>query len=153
MRGSRRCRAPPAARARAPWRAARPPPPCRRGIPTSRRRPCRPGAAPGGSCRRRVRERPLRPRSLLLAVPARPVPRELVGDAAAARAPLQGPLQGFLFLEAAHAEILQPLADDLEVLALVEGIEGHPQAEALGQRDLLLDRLARMDFLADVPGL
>ena len=46
----------------------------------------------------------------------------------------------------ADAEEAQPLRDDREVLVLAEGIEAHPQAEALGQRDLLLDDLARMDF-------
>jgi hypothetical protein len=34
------------------------------------------------------------------------------------------------------------VGDDGEVLVLVEGVEGDPQAEALGERDLLLDRLA-----------
>jgi hypothetical protein len=34
--------------------------------------------------------------------------------------------------------------DDIEVVVLAERIEGQPQPEALGQRDLFLDRLARM---------
>ena len=38
----------------------------------------------------------------------------------------------------------QPLRDDREVLLLAEAVEADPQAEALGQRDLLLHRLARM---------
>ena len=35
-------------------------------------------------------------------------------------------------------------ADDVEIIVLLERIERHPQAEALGQRDLFLDRFARM---------
>ena len=88
---------------------------------------------------------------------AGPVPRELVGDAAAARAALQRPLQRFLarrlrFLRRA-AKRLQPVRHDLQVLVLVERIERHPQAEALRQGNLLLHRLAGMDLVADVLGL
>ena len=45
------------------------------------------------------------------------------------------------------------MRDDVEVLVLVEGIERDPQPEALGERNFLLDRLAGMDFIADVLGL
>ena len=38
----------------------------------------------------------------------------------------------------------QPLRRDRQVLVLAERVEAHPQAEALGQRDLLLHHLARM---------
>src|SRR5207237_6112069 len=89
--------------------------------------------------------------SLLPGMAAGPVAGKLVGDAAAARAALQGPLQRFLLHAlGGGAEHLQPVLDDVEVLVLVERIEGHPQAEALGERDLLLDRLAGVDLLADV---
>src|SRR5262245_54157326 len=89
--------------------------------------------------------------SLLRGTASGPVTRELVGDPPAARAPLQRPLQR-LFVRAARgaAEDLQPVPDDGEVLVLVEGIEGHPQAEALGERDLLFHGLARVDLVADV---
>mmetsp|Transcript_71390 Transcript_71390/g.168262 ORF Transcript_71390/g.168262 Transcript_71390/m.168262 type:complete len:240 (-) Transcript_71390:255-974(-) len=40
----------------------------------------------------------------------------------------------------------QPLRHDRQVFVLAERIEADPQAEALGQRDLLLDRLAGMDL-------
>ena len=80
--------------------AARRHPPCRRETPTSRRRPCPAGAAREESCR------PARSMTgrgdldhvdflLPLAVAAGPVAGELVGDAAAARAALQRPLQRF----------------------------------------------------------
>src|SRR5260221_9438988 len=93
--------------------------------------------------------------SLLLGVAAREVAGELVGDAAAARAPLQGPLQRFLFyfFRISGIKGLEPLADDVEVLVLVEGIEGDPQAEALRERDFFLHGLARMDLVVDVLGL
>src|SRR5438309_4401651 len=90
-------------------------------------------------------------------MPTCPIPRELVSHAAASRAALQRPLQP-LFARRAHllraaAERLQPMRDDVEVLVLVEGIERDPQSEALGERNLLLDRLAGMDFIADILGL
>jgi len=40
--------------------------------------------------------------------------------------------------------------DDLEILVLLERVEREPQAEALGERDLLLDRLAVVDLAVDV---
>src|SRR5689334_25381544 len=85
-------------------------------------------------------------------MPAGPVARELIGDPAAARAALQRPLQRLLarLVAPPAAEGLQPVLHDVEVLVLVEGIEGDPQAEALRERDLLLDRLAGMDLIADV---
>ena len=43
----------------------------------------------------------------------------------------------------------QPV-DGGEIVVLAERIERNPQAEALGQRDLLLDRFAGMHLLADV---
>jgi hypothetical protein len=39
----------------------------------------------------------------------------------------------------------QPVGGDGQVIVLVEGVEGQPQAEALGERDLLLGGLAGMD--------
>ena len=44
------------------------------------------------------------------------------------------------------AEAREPGGDDRQVLVLREGIEAHPQAEALGERDLLLHHFARMDL-------
>src|SRR3954470_9845245 len=94
-------------------------------------------------------------RSLLLAVASGPVPGELVGHPAAARAALQRPLQRLFlrFFIGRRAEGFEPVADDVQVLVLVEGIEADPQAEALGERDLLLDRLPRVYLVADVLGL
>src|SRR5204862_7339797 len=84
-------------------------------------------------------------------MPARPIPRELVSHAAASRAALQRPLEPLLarrvHLPRAAAERLQPLRNDVEVLVLVEGIERDPQSVALGERNLLLYRLAWLDFL------
>src|SRR4051812_27923045 len=91
-------------------------------------------------------------RSFLLRVTSGPVARELVGDPAAARASLQRPLERLFlgFVLRCGVEMLQPLADDLEIFVLVERIEAHPEPEALGERDLLLDRLAGVDLVADV---
>src|SRR5687767_14810998 len=75
----------------------------------------------------------------------RPVARELPGDAAAARAARERPLQGrALHLFARHPvpararrlEVLQPDRDYPQVVVLVEGIEGNPEPEALRERDL-----------------
>ena len=78
------------------------------------------------------------------------VARELVGHAAAARAAFQRPHQrlGARGVDAfpRHAERGQPLRRDGEVFVLRERIETHPQAEALGQGNLLLDHLSRMHF-------
>jgi hypothetical protein len=41
------------------------------------------------------------------------------------------------------------VGDDVEVGVLVERVERQPQAEAFGERNLFLDRLAGVDFLAD----
>src|SRR5262245_2757018 len=85
---------------------------------------------------------------------ARPVARELPRHAPAARAALQRPLQGGALRRfracARRLEVLEPHGDDLEIVALVEGIERRPQPEALGERYLLLRRLARMDLFAHV---
>ena len=86
------------------------------------------------------------------ALPIRPGPvaRELVGHPARARAALQRPHQRLgpqrSDRRVVEAEMAQPLADDGQVLGLAERIEADPQAEALGQRDLLLDRLARVQL-------
>src|SRR5437868_15044326 len=76
------------------------------------------------------------------------VARELVGHAAAARAALERPHQRLrsrgldrLGLDTERGE---PLGDDRQVLVLAERIEADPEAEALRQRDLLLDHLARV---------
>jgi hypothetical protein len=45
------------------------------------------------------------------------------------------------------------VGDDVQVGVLVERVERDPQPEAFGQRDLLLDRLAGMDLLADALAL
>src|ERR1044072_3403735 len=85
---------------------------------------------------------------------ASPVSSKLIGDAPAARAALQRPLQGLLVrIVGSAAERLQPVVDDREVLVLVEGIEGYPEAEALGKRDLLLGGFARGDLVSDVTRL
>src|SRR5436190_23960486 len=93
--------------------------------------------------------------SIIPGVPTRPISRELIRHPPAARAALQRPLQGLLARLIGHsgAQALQPLADDIEILVLVEWIEGHPQAKALRERDLLLHRLPGMDLVADVLGL
>ena len=72
----------------------------------------------------------------------------LPGDAARARAARDRPFAGL------GAELLrrmvEPVAlgiavDHREVGLLVAGVEAEPQAEPVGERDLLLDRLARID--------
>src|SRR3954463_2421715 len=83
-----------------------------------------------------------------------PISCELIGDAPAARAALQRPLQRLLVrIVRGAAEGLQPVLDDREVLVLVERVERDPQAEALGKRDFLLHGLARMDLVAHVARL
>src|SRR6185436_14607471 len=90
-------------------------------IPTIPRRPSPRGVAQAGMRRRRARLS--RPR-LRAHSPPGPVAGELIGDAPAARAALQRPLQRFLarrlhvLLRA--AERLEPVRDDLQVLVLVE---------------------------------
>src|SRR5688572_31659343 len=78
---------------------------------------------------------------------ARPVAGELPGHAAAAGAALERPLQRrplrCLGAGAGRLEMLEPDADDLEVLLLVERVERDPQPEALGQRHLFFRGLAR----------
>src|SRR6185503_20441290 len=92
---------------------------------------------------------------------ARLRPRELPGDAAAAGSALQRELHRFAlqpFQRGAvaghrHAVEAQPLVDRGKVVFLRERIERDPDAEALGQRYLFLDRFPRMHFLADMPRL
>jgi hypothetical protein len=88
------------------------------------------------------------------AVPPGVVAGELPGDAAAARAAHQAPLQGLaargLDLVGRHAELGQPVRADFQVVILAEGVEGQPEAEALGERDLLLGGLAGMDVAVGV---
>src|SRR5690606_30162153 len=85
-------------------------------------RPCRPIQKP---CARLGRGRP---------APG-PVAREVPGDAAAARAALQCPLQRLtahlLRVDMVDAETAQPMTHDVEVFVLTERIERHPQTEAL----------------------
>src|SRR6266568_2996741 len=88
---------------------------------------------------------------------ADPVARELVGDAAASVPLLVGPGERRLLRlpgpieRRAHllAQLRNPLPDHRQVLILREGVEGHPQAEAPGERDLLLYRLAVVDLVPD----
>src|SRR6185436_3442770 len=76
---------------------------------------------------------------ILQPCPPRPVARELPRDAPAARAARERPLQrrslGLFRARAGGPEVLQPDPDDPQVVVLVEGVERHPQAEALGERD------------------
>src|SRR5450755_287300 len=90
---------------------------------------------------------------------ARAIARELPGNAAAARSALKRELdrvavQGIErsgLPRKRNAVEFEPGVDCGEVVVLAEGIERNPQSKALGKRDLLLDRFARMDFLAEVP--
>src|ERR1700733_13766643 len=68
-----------------------------------------------------------------------PVARELPRDPPAPEAALQRPQQRRLarLFGGLAAERRDPMVGDVEVLLLVERIERKPQAEALGQRDLL----------------
>ena len=81
-------------------------------------------------------------------MPSRVVLGELVGDPPGARAALERPYQRLLPRSrdrlVVHAEVAKPRCHDRQVLRLAERIEADPQAEPLGQRDLLLDHLARM---------
>src|SRR5690606_29104595 len=74
------------------------------------------------------------------------LPRHPPGTRTAHQRPLQGLLAGTLDGLRLEAEDMQPVRDDPQVFILAERIEGHPQTEALGQRDLLLGGLARMDL-------
>src|SRR5688572_29876715 len=92
--------------------------------------------------------------SFFAGIAARPVAGKLICDTAAARPALQRPLQRLLLRVLGRAsERLQPVLDDGKVLVLVERVERDPQAEALGERNFLLDGLAGMDLLADVTRL
>src|SRR5689334_8306080 len=121
MQRARRCRSLHAARVQARAQPALLAQSCRPEIPSSRRTPCRWVAAPAGSGRRAAGSPPQQPRSLF-GVPSRPIACELIGDAAAARAALQRPLQGLLARRVGKlgAESPEPVTDDLEVLVLVE---------------------------------
>src|ERR1700754_2009158 len=81
---------------------------------------------------------------------SRPVACELPRDASRARPALQRPNKRIapraLDLGLIDAEMLQPVPDDREVIVLLERIEAHPQPEALGERNLLLDYFARVYF-------
>src|SRR5690606_8319989 len=85
---------------------------------------------------------------------AHPRPRELPGTASVAVAAGLGPADRFLLQLLIplplQAQLLrhagQPVADHIQVMVLGEGIEGHPQTEAVRQGDLLLDRLAGMQL-------
>src|SRR5512147_2831410 len=72
----------------------------------------------------------------------REVAGELPGGAAAAAARL-GELEGGnaprLFVGGGHAEVVEPVACDGQVFVLIKGIEGEPDAEAVGEGDLLFD--------------
>src|SRR6185437_12062637 len=80
------------------------------------------------------------------------MPRELPCHAPAARAALQRELQCLTCTlvglapagRGLDAEMIEPSRDRGEVVVLRKRIERHPQAEAFGQRHLLLDRLARV---------
>ena len=84
---------------------------------------------------------------------ARPILGELPGDAAAARAAHERPVErvalGAGNIAFVAAEVLEPVGDDIEIGVLVERVEGKPEAEAFGKRNLFLDGFARMDFFAD----
>src|SRR5438046_8467834 len=75
-------------------------------------------------------------------------PGELPRDAPAPRAPLQRELHRFARarlglargFRRSDAERGQPRCDRREIVVLAEWIKRHPEAETLGQRDLLLDR-------------
>src|SRR5690606_25282912 len=97
------------------------------------------GLSPGRSASKSsLLERRIRPAATStngLDMACGPVPCELAGDAAGAGAALKGPLKRFdarfrdaLGRAAMHS---QPVIDDVEVVVLLEGIEGQPQAEAL----------------------
>jgi hypothetical protein len=49
-------------------------------------------------------------------------------------------------ISSAHAQGRQPLRHHAQVFVLAEGVEAHPQAEALGQRNLLFHHLAGVDL-------
>src|SRR5512142_2222540 len=87
------------------------------------------------------------PRSLQTAS-AGIAPRELPGDAAAARPALHGELQRFTGARLAfarrrrrrNAEVREPPGNRCEVIILPERIERDPDAEPLGEGNLLIDR-------------
>src|SRR6204780_104768 len=72
----------------------------------------------------------------------------LPGNAAGARAARDRPFAGLrleLVVRILEAEALGIAAHDRVIGLLVAGVEAQPQAETVGERDLLLDRLAGVD--------
>ena len=165
-RGAPRDPAPRRARGRVLHAAFRRARACRRETPSSRRRPCRrvaARAAPGRPARWMIAAATRRRACSTLTRRARfsaqsggagVAPRELPRDAAAARAALQRELHRFAGarlglargFRRGDAERGEPRRDGGEVVVLAERIERDPQAEALGERDLLLDRFAGVNF-------
>src|SRR5690606_33000489 len=80
----------------------------------------------------------------------RPVARELASHPSRAGTSFQRPLQGFgagSFDGFRRATVCaQPVIDDVQVVVLLEGVEGQPEAETLGERNLFFDSFARMDL-------
>src|SRR5689334_22558228 len=82
------------------------------------------------------------------AEPPRKILHELPGDAAGARAARGRPFERVMAQRLGvgrNAEMRHVALDHGEELVLAAAVEAEPQAEAVGQRDLLLDGLARID--------
>jgi len=88
-------------------------------------------------------------------MPTGPVARELIGDAAAARAALQDHCNASSRATSLHLapRVFSQCPTISRYSSWSKGLERDPQAETLGKRDLLLHRLAGMDLVADVLGL
>src|SRR5690606_18354742 len=86
-----------------------------------------------------------------------PGPRELPGTPPVAVAPGGGPADGFLLQllvpsprqPVLRRQTAEPVPHHVQVVFLTEGIEGHPQPETVGQRDLLLDRRPGVQLAVD----
>ena len=72
------------------------------------------------------------------------LPGRAAGAGAARRRPFQ-PVAAQFFRRHIQPEMAGIAVDHLEILVLAAFVEAEPEAEAIGQRDLFLDRLARID--------
>ena len=140
-----------------------------REFPVARVRPCRADAARAARRHRRARSPPRRLDSDVTLTPCRASGRVRRPSARAncqATRPLReprcsancsasrcAPRPRARIAGAVTPKCASQRCDRGEVVVLRERIERDPQAEALGQRDLFLDRFAGMDLLADVPRL
>ena len=75
------------------------------------------------------------------------------GNAATTRPAAERPLQGLLArrgnLCLAATKVTQPVTNDVKIIVLIKRVERDPQTETLGQLDLFLGVLARVNLVTD----